>query len=705
MKIKNLSWLLATMLALPACDSEFDIPEVNTEGDEEVAVTYSVQLPDAAQTRAYSDGTKAKDLHYAVYDVTGLSEDSINDLEAACALKPTLSENVTLVDGAADVKFNLIKGKKYQIVFWAQATTAPYIYHDNSHLVTVNYANAYSNDDDLDAFSGFEEVDVDGAYGRSLFLTRAVAQINFGTHDLDVARAMQLNVNRSTISTQAYTQLNLRTREASQAEPITFKYADIPSGETFPSNLEDATTEEYTYVSMNYILAPVQEDTLESITLKVDNVFEMTFPMVPYRQNHRTNIYGDIFTDVAKYQVAICSEYEEPWDGVTQTAKAPVNDVFYFGSPDELARLWFKANEDGKTYEGQTVILTQDINLNSQYWDPIAASDMEWPYDDGTQGPADFRGTFDGNGQTIYNLNVDLSKLQSLDRYYYDDYGEVDEISQDEYNRAGFFGKLNGATVKNLTIENVIIHVNTGYQGSEGMYVGILAGTAANTHFENIKIKGVVIVTVDGSKCKAQSGYLGGLVGDARGCTFKDIEIDVDGTSYIEGSDCPFVGGVVGRYLGNTGDPNQFENVKSNLNVIASNPTIKKKTAVGGLIGEINTYTRSLTNCSCSGLVTLNNYAGSITDASGAAQMNTYNMAIGGLVGAGYGFTDKNKAVFTDCSFTGSILSNFVSAESTTTVHTETVKANNPNWRYMGWLDGSPWKTNEGCLTITPEVQ
>jgi hypothetical protein len=80
-------------------------------------------------------------------------------------------------------------------------------------------------------------------------------------------------------------------------------------------------------------------------------------------------------------------------------------------------------------------------------------------------------------------------------------------------------------------------------------------------------------------------------------------------------------------------------------------------------------------------------------------------MAIGGLVGAGYGFTDNNKAVFTDCSFTGSILSNFVSAESTTTVHTETVKANNPNWRYMGWLDGSPWKTNEGCLTITPEVQ
>jgi hypothetical protein len=305
-------------------------------------------------------------------------------------------------------------------------------------------------------------------------------------------------------------------------------------------------------------------------------------------------------------------------------------------------------------------------------------------------------GTFDGNGKTIYNLHVDLDKLQTTGRIDYDDYDGIEATYDEIYHRAGLFGQLKGATIKNLTIENVIIHAGTAYQGTEGMFVGVLAGVAADSHFENIKIKGIVIVTADGSLCKYKYGYLGGLVGNANACTFKDITIDVDGSSYIDGSDCMLVGGVVGRYLSNNGLPHQFENIKSNLNVIASNPKTLKKTAVGGLIGEITNYTRQLTNCSCSATVTLNNYAGTLVDI-----YNDYNMAIGGLVGTGYGLSEKVPAVFTNCSFTGYISSNYISSTGISTNCNQLIKDINNYWEYMGWKDGDPWTWNTGCVTVS----
>jgi hypothetical protein len=523
---------------------------------------------------------------------------------------------------------------------------------------------------------------------------------------MDEAKAMHLNVNRSTISTTAYTQLNLRTKEVSGKTEvkIDYKYADIPSGEIFPTNEENATEDPYTYVSMNYILAPVEEEKLPEVTLKVDGVFERTFENVPIKMNHRTNIYGNIFTDPASYKVTIRKEYDvEPWDGVSNQAKSPVDGVIEIGTAAELARLPERSNEHGNTYEGDYFKLTQDIDLNCKPWDPIAATEYVWGYDwddDAndyiTTTDPKFSGTFDGNGHTIYNLHIDLDKLQTTDRYYWDDEEEVNVKYQEVYRFAGLFGELSGATIKNLTIENVIIHNNSETTSSESTYTGILAGAAADSHFENIKIKGIVIVTADGSKCTAKNGYLGGLVGAADGaCTFDGINIEVeeDG-SYVSGSDCAYVGGLTGRFWEGT-----CSNVKSNLTVISSNP-LGKKSSVGGLIGLTKQKARKFSNCSCSGTVTFNNYAGSVIDEDGDEVFNELNMGIGGLVGAGYEIVPAAKAEFTRCSFTGEIISNFVSTGDVTD-YTETVQTNNIYWEYIGWIDsGMSWKTNNNCVTI-----
>jgi hypothetical protein len=700
MKIKNLLWSFAALLALSACNSEVDIPQPVANGDE-VIVTYSVKLPDAVQSRAYSDGTKAKNLHYALYDVTGVETGTIEQQESDGTLKPILSEDTNLVDGSADVNLHLIKGQKYQIVFWAQASNAPYAYHDNSRLVTVDYANANSNDDDLDAFFAFEEIDVECAYGRALFLTRAFAQINFGAQDLAEAKEMHLNVNRSTIKANLATQMNLRTKDLSGFDDVTFKYADVPSGETFPANEENATEDPYDYIAMNYVLAPVEETKID-VTLMVDNgKFARNFPDIPIRLNHRTNISGNIFTDAAGYQVSIRKEYDvEPWDGTSTVAKGPNGDVIEIGTAAELARLSEKSNKDGKTYEEDNFVLTQDIDLNCKPWDPIGAAEV-------TDNVYGFVGTFDGNGKTIYNLHIDLDKLQTTGRIDYYDDGSVEATYDEVYRYAGLFGRLYGATIKNLTIENVIIHNNTDI--SSGLsYTGILAGFATKTHFENVKIKGIVVVTADGSFCDAKSGYIGGLIGEAGdGCTFDGINIQVEDGSYVSGSDCACVGGVIGLYMNNNGTTNEFKGVKSNLNVTASNP-LGNKTSVGGLIGEITDYSETLTNCSCSATVTFNNYAGAIKNEDGQDVLNSYNMVIGGLAGQGYRrktYFGNTSPVFTfkNCSFTGKIISNFINESGFTTDYTETVKTNNTNWEYMGWIDGSPFQSNDGWMTITTE--
>ncbi len=699
MKIKSLLWSAAALAALSACSSEVDVPMTGSDGDE-VVISYSVKVPEQVLSRSFSDGTKAKNLHYAVYEVS--SDEELAEEAEAGTLKPTLTDNVTMHDLEADIQLHLLKGKKYQVVFWAQASNAPYTYRDNTQTVSVDYANANSNDDDLDAFYAFEEIDVECAYGRALFLTRAFAQINFGANDVDQAKKLHINVNRSTISTTAYTKLNLRTREVSDPEEVIYKLTDTPIDEAFPvDGVKD-------YVSMNYILAPDDSEELESVTLYVDDQFQRTFDNIPIQRNHRTNVYGDLFTDKASYKVTIRADYDvAPWDGTSTLAKRPNEDgIIELTSASELARLPEMSNEHGNTYEGDTFVLTQDIDLNCKPWDPICATEYVWGYDWNedtgsydTEKEPKFSGTFDGQGHTIYNLHIDLDKLQTTNRYYWDDEEQVKVEYQEAYRFAGLFGQLDGATIKNLTIENVIIHNNSETESEELLYTGILAGVASDSHFENVKIKGIVVVTSDCSKCPAKAGYLGGLVGAADGgCDFKDITIDVQDGSYILGSDCPYVGGLTGRFWEGT-----CSNVKSNLNVIGSNP-LAKRTAVGGLVGLIKQKARVFTDCSCSGNVTLNNYAGTIVDKDGDKVLNALNMGVGGLVGAGYEIVPAAKAVFTRCSFTGDVISNYIGTGGVITDYSDILKTNNPSWRYMGWVDsGMSWKANTDAVSIVNE--
>ncbi len=139
--------------------------------------------------------------------------------------------------------------------------------------------------------------------------------------------------------------------------------------------------------------------------------------------------YTDLWSDKADNSVVTVNGKREIkianglyYDGVSVYTVTSAEGMFSFAA---------QVNESGNSFSGKTVVLSTDIDLENKAWTPI-----------GQTGDTQFGGTFDGNGKTISNLNIDTSdKLGSANSEY----------------STGLFGWLNAGTVKNLTIDGATI--------------------------------------------------------------------------------------------------------------------------------------------------------------------------------------------------------------------------------------------------------
>lgn len=145
----------------------------------------------------------------------------------------------------------------------------------------------------------------------------------------------------------------------------------------------------------------------------------------------------------------------------------------------DLAGLAKLVNE-GSDFTNKTIELKNDIVLDrSSNWIPIGTMDNK------------FTGTFDGKGNTVSNLMFDQS--MAADAVY-----------------AGFFGVVDGATIKNVTVEgNITAHTNA--EGASYNCGGICAIAYGASIFENCTSN----VNIDGTKMGNDSeGMLAaGIVG------------------------------------------------------------------------------------------------------------------------------------------------------------------------------------------------
>ena len=175
---KNLFFgLFATMMLLltTACQKENDLL-----GNGEATISFEISTPQMA-TRAFSDGTTATQLQYAVYDEQGNPIQRLSSDEAKF-------EPVTIEDfnGKRTINIQLAAGKKYNVLFWASAPNSPYSVNYTTKELSVDYTKTVCNSDANDAFYCYKSVTVDATKSEPVTLKRPFAQLNIGTNDLSV---------------------------------------------------------------------------------------------------------------------------------------------------------------------------------------------------------------------------------------------------------------------------------------------------------------------------------------------------------------------------------------------------------------------------------------------------------------------------------------------------------------------------------------
>ena len=202
-------------------------------------------------------------------------------------------------------------------------------------------------------------------------------------------------------------------------------------------------------------------------------------------------------------------------------------------------------NEEGKTWTGYTVKLTNNMNLKNIDWTPIGTN-----ADDAKK----FKGVFDGQNYTISNLTVDQKA---------------------GYHAAGLFGALNG-TVKNLTIKNATINsISSGSPTDNG--TAVVAGSIYTTGLiENVT---VINATVTGNRYVA--GIAGYVYGSIKNCVVTDSTITAaadDLTGSWDNGDK--VGGIAGAFFS--------EGVYVLSGNTVTGTTVKGYRDVGGIAGFSN---------------------------------------------------------------------------------------------------------------------
>lgn len=233
--------------------------------------------------------------------------------------------------------------------------------------------------------------------------------------------------------------------------------------------------------------------------------------------------------------VVVPTHARDVWNGTTDTdweGSGTQTSPYLIGSAEELAGLAERANKN-EMFEGVYFQLTSDVWLSDESmvaedrinWIPIASHDIE--NDDADINPGGwnsknnyFKGIFDGDGHTIYNLWFNGSTN-------FDDFNDPfgnGQIDFSAFNKA-LFGGLDGAVIKNLNLKNVNVN---------GAIVSGLAIEAHNSTFTDIYIDGHVK-----AGDLTNGGTAAGLVKDAYNCDFLRCESNVNVYSFS--SPAPFV--------------------------------------------------------------------------------------------------------------------------------------------------------------------
>lgn len=301
--MKQTKYILAaalTMLAL-GCNKE-QVAVDGTPDGEEVAVTFAAELPGIV-TKAIGDGLTAKNLSVAVYD----------DASNAAGTHIVALDKTAVFDALhTTVEYNLVKGKTYHFIFWAQADGAPYTFNPETKKVAIDYTGA-ANDEKRDAFYAVKTLKVTGPATEPVQLHRPFAQVNFGTSDSAAATDAGVTPTASLFTaTDAASSFDVFAGVGTDPVRVSFTEAALPAEQL---TLKDGTS--YTYLAMNYFIptGKLNETHVSNLSATFKGASDdvvISVPSAKVQANYRTNIVGNLLTDQVVFNVEIVPAFEQP---------------------------------------------------------------------------------------------------------------------------------------------------------------------------------------------------------------------------------------------------------------------------------------------------------------------------------------------------------------------------------------------------------
>ena len=330
---------------------------------------------------------------------------------------------------------------------------------------------------------------------------------------------------------------------------------------------------------------------------------EESDPVGEYKSKESVSFSGGVYTSSSV-----------SFKGLTQGTEYAFRLYSTYKKKDTVIKEWTYETKEG-TVEISTVddfngilndlsgdyVLTSDLNLNGEN----ISVDFK---------TNEFKGTFDGQGHTISNFIIDSTSH-------------------------GLFGRCNGASIKNLKLvgttdefkaANLVEDVptaltNMSFSSSDG-YIGILAGKAIKSTFENIEISNVIVKTNENT-CKA----VGGVVGLAENSTFENVTLtNASLNVYVKSSIA--VGVFAGQLFGDSfkkqedGTTFSVKNcfAKGSLDMELGTVTSKGYVYVGGFAGDLG-----------ASAIVSNTYADTTIDIAKKASFSStlFQFAVGGFAG------------------------------------------------------------------------
>ena len=232
-----------------------------------------------------------------------------------------------------------------------------------------------------------------------------------------------------------------------------------------------------------------------------------------------------------------------------------------------------EAVNGGNDYDGYTIKLTKNLDLNGIEWTPI-----------GTKGTSNvFKGTFDGDGRTIKNLKISSGDC------------------------VAFFGAVENATVKNLTVEG-----NVNGKNAAGIVARVVGGAAIENCVNRATINASdkaagIVMYAQGSSSSDQYGPLSSdcVIKNCKNYGAVNANIIAAGGIYgwsgdesgkLKITDCENNGAVTATNTAQAGG------IAGNCRVItvencANNGTVTSAANAGGIVGKNDTKASTITSC------------------------------------------------------------------------------------------------------------